>query len=71
VNERAISVFGHPDLTTAVRGARTSPKGDGGWSWSRKDASVDLSPLVAVTLAWWAAAQVPEVGPGESFAFVL
>ena len=57
VNDRTISVFGHPDLNVAVTGARTSPKGDGGWSWSRKDAAVDISPLVAVTLAWWAAAQ--------------
>lgn len=40
-------------LTRAVNGARTRPLGDA-WAWSRRNAQVDISPLVAVTLARWA-----------------
>jgi hypothetical protein len=46
-------LFRHFDqlpLNEAVEGARTSPLADA-WKWSRKDSSVDISPLVAVTLA--------------------
>lgn len=46
----------HPDLDRAVSGARTLQKSDA-WVWARRHASADVSPLVAVTLAWWAAAQ--------------
>lgn len=37
-------------LNAAVAGARKRPLGDA-WAWSRKASSVDISPLVAVTLA--------------------
>jgi hypothetical protein len=54
----AIRQFGvaHIDqgpLTAAVNGARTRPLGDA-WAWHRRGAQVDISPLVAVTLARWA-----------------
>jgi hypothetical protein len=42
----------HPALDAAVAGADTSPLGDGR-KWNRKSPSVDISPLVAVTLARW------------------
>jgi hypothetical protein len=38
-----------------VRGARTRPLGDAGWAWSRKGSPVDITPLVAATLALSAA----------------
>lgn len=60
VSDRLIRVRFSQAVEDAVTGARTSPAGDGGWKWSRRDATVDVSPLVAVTLAWWAAAQVGE-----------
>jgi len=44
------------DLDRAVAGALVYKKGDA-WVWARRQASADVSPLVAVTLAWWAAAQ--------------
>lgn len=47
----------HPDtpgLTAAVRGAAKRNLGDA-WAWSRKHAAVDISPLVAVSLALWGA----------------
>lgn len=41
-----------PQLAVALSGAVKRPLGDA-WAWSRRDSSVDLSPLVAVTLAAW------------------
>jgi hypothetical protein len=43
----------HPSLTAAVSGAAKRPLGDA-WAWNRRGPSVDISPLVAVTLARWA-----------------
>jgi hypothetical protein len=58
VSDGSVSVRFNPALEDAVTGARTVPAGDGGWKWSRRDTSADVSPLVAVTLAWWAANQM-------------
>lgn len=44
---------GQSALNIAVDGAVRKPYGDGGWMWSRKTSSVDITPLVAVTLARW------------------
>jgi hypothetical protein len=41
-----------PELRHAIQGAMKRALGDR-WAWSRKDASVDICPLVAVTLALW------------------
>ena len=46
--------LGQPELTDALAGATVANTGDGGQLWARKDTSVDISPLVAVTLAAWA-----------------
>lgn len=40
-------------LNIAMAGARSRPLGDA-WAWARKAADVDISPLVAATLARWA-----------------
>jgi hypothetical protein len=42
-------------LNAAVQGARKRQRGDA-FSWSRRSPSVDLSPLVAASLATWRAA---------------
>ena len=47
--------IGQPELDRAVHNAGRRDVGDGGWMWSRKRSSVDISPLYAVTLAHWAA----------------
>lgn len=45
---------GQPALTAAVAGARKRDLGgDGLWTFTRRDAAVDVSPLMAVTLAAW------------------
>jgi phage terminase large subunit-like protein len=41
------------DLDSAVVGARKRPIGDGAWCFSRKTSTVDVTPLVAATLAWY------------------
>lgn len=43
----------HPALSAALAGAGKRPLGDA-WAWDRRGVSVDISPLVAVTLARWA-----------------
>jgi len=44
--------IGQELLETAIAGARTRPLGDA-WGWGRRLSTVDISPLVAVTLARW------------------
>jgi hypothetical protein len=51
-----------PSLTTALAGAKKRPLGDA-WAWSRTSSSVDISPLVAATLATWAFEQHREGDP--------
>lgn len=41
-------------LTKALKGAKARPLGDS-WAWARKTSSVDITPLVASTLALWGA----------------
>ncbi len=48
-NVRKLDQF---ELDQAVTGASISPSGDA-WRWSRAHSSVDISPLVAVTIALW------------------
>lgn len=43
--------YGQPELRAALEGAVKKPSEDGGWSWARRSTVVDISPLVAVTLA--------------------
>ena len=43
---------GERELTVALDGAVMRPLGDA-WAWSRKNSGVDISPLVAATLACW------------------
>lgn len=46
--------LGTEELRAAIRGAAQRPLGDS-WAWSRKSSSVDITPLVACTLARWGA----------------
>lgn len=49
---------GQPCMTTAIDGGRRRTIGDGGWAWHRVNSGVDISPLVAITLALWGAQNV-------------
>lgn len=50
--------IGQNELDTALQAATRRRRGDV-WTWARNDTTTDLSPLVAVTLARWAAANPP------------
>lgn len=58
VAEGTLRHLGSSELADAIRGAATRPLGDA-WAWSRKNSTVDISPLVAATLALSAAMDVP------------
>lgn len=55
VNEGEMRHLGSNEFANAIRGAATRPYSDA-WLWSRKSSAVDISPLVAATLAVDAAA---------------
>jgi hypothetical protein len=52
VAERSLRYLPRPALDAAVAGAAKRPLGDS-WAWARRGLSVDISPLVAVSLARW------------------
>lgn len=56
---------GTPELDGAVRGAAKRTVGDS-WLWSRRSSSVDISPLVAATLALWALETRQRPGPARA-----
>lgn len=61
VAERRVRHLGSDELLDALRGAKTRALGDA-WAWSRRNSAVDISPLVAVTLALGAALNVVDDG---------
>lgn len=52
------------ELATALAGAAKRTLGDA-WAWSRRDTTVDISPLVAVTLALWGFSKFGHVEPDD------
>lgn len=52
VEQRALRHLGTPEMLAAIDGAVKRPLTDS-WAWSRKNSNVDISPLVACTLALW------------------
>lgn len=52
VQQKDLRHLGQGPLTAALAGAKTRPLGDQ-WAWDRKNQVVDISPLVACTLAAW------------------
>jgi phage terminase large subunit-like protein len=53
VTQGTIRHIGQELLENAIRGAKTRPLGDA-YAWARRLSTVDISPLVSVTLARWA-----------------
>jgi phage terminase large subunit-like protein len=52
VDQRRLRHLGQTPLDAAVAGAKKRPLGEM-WAWHRKDVTVDITPLVAATLASW------------------
>ena len=63
VAEDNLRHLGTVDLLNAIRAASTRSLADR-WLWSRSKSTVDISPLVAVTLALSAAMGMPEDDSG-------
>jgi hypothetical protein len=55
VDDSKLRHLGGQDLRAAVRGASKRPLGAGAFAWGRRNSTVDISPLVAATLALFAA----------------
>ncbi|MFF1686071.1 terminase [Streptomyces sp. NPDC058254] len=65
VAEQSVSHLDQAPLASALAGAQKRPLGDA-WAWARRLVSVDISPLVGVTLARWglgAEVEKPKRGP--------
>jgi hypothetical protein len=56
VGEGALRHLGQDEMSAAIRGAKARPLVDR-WAWSRTKSTVDISPLVAATLAHWSAVE--------------
>jgi hypothetical protein len=66
VNAKTLSHSGQAQLAAAVAGAKRRPIGDaGGWGWDRRDASAQIHPLVAATLALLSASSTRRPSTGE------
>lgn len=52
VADQSLSHIDQAPIATALAGAQKRPLGDA-WAWARRSVGVDISPLVAVTLARW------------------
>lgn len=67
VGTRSVAHLGDPIFTSAISGAGRRDIGDGMWAWSRRNSDVDISPLVAASLAWWglATAEPPQPAPAS------
>ena len=52
VQQETLRHLGTPELADALKGATKRPLGEA-WAWDRKKSTVDISPLVAATLALW------------------
>jgi hypothetical protein len=70
VLEGRLTHFDQAPLNAAVAGARKRPIGAaGGWGWDRKDYSINLAPLVSVTLAKFGAGAAVKPKSSQAFAF--
>lgn len=56
VGEQALRHLGQEELMAAIRGAKARPLVDR-WAWSRTKSTVNISPLVAATLALYSAVE--------------
>ena len=56
VEQEGLRHLGTDELTAAVKNAASRPLGEA-WAWSRRLSAIDISPLVAATLAVWQASE--------------
>ncbi len=64
VADQSISHLDPPPLAVALAGAQKRPLGEA-WAWARRNVGVDISPLVAATLAKWGLSAEVETQPNR------
>ncbi|MFD8845479.1 terminase [Streptomyces pseudogriseolus] len=64
VADQTLSHLDQAPLAAALAGAQQRPLGDA-WAWARRIVSVDISPLVAATLAKWGLTAEVQEQPGD------
>lgn len=64
VDQERLRHLGTPELRASIRGAAKRPLGDA-WAWSRKNSSIDITPLVSSTLALWGARTIEPQSDGD------
>ncbi|WP_426404226.1 terminase [Streptomyces sp. R-07] len=64
VADQSISHLDPPPLAVALAGAQKRPLGEA-WAWARRNVGVDISPLVAATLAKWGLSAEVEIEPNR------
>lgn len=64
VADGTIRHLGQDELTLAIKGAKPRPLGDA-WAFSRRNSSVDISPLVASSFALWSALELDLASGGR------
>lgn len=62
--DRQLRHLGDDSLRAALKGAARRQHGEG-WLWSRRHSAIDISPLVACTLALWGQAALAEYADWE------
>lgn len=68
VKDAGLRHLGTQELRAAIRGASTRPLGEA-WAWSRKSSAIDITPLVACTLALYGIQGALEQEPPVMVAF--
>jgi len=68
VLDGSLRVRSHPDLSDAVAGVEKKPLGDA-WRWDRRSDAIEVSPLIAVSLAHWFGTHVEPVVLKPVFAY--
>jgi hypothetical protein len=68
VNSRNLRHLGQPELTAAVAGATKRSIGDAS-AWDRRNAAIDITPLVAATNALWGWATRPQEQAADPWVF--
>lgn len=67
VEQEGLRHLGTSELKMAIQGAKQRPLGDA-WAWARSKSAVDITPLVAVTLALWGTMREQPAAPLVAFA---
>jgi hypothetical protein len=64
VDQKGLRHLGQDELASALKGAKKRTLGDR-WAWSRKNSSIDITPLVSFTLAVFGARTIEPEQEGD------